>query len=613
MKQALRFFHGVLAATALMTMLPAQATFFEAKQHAKPVGCPSGSFWDARNGGECWACTGDYVRPPLPIPVDDPKACWIPTGVKESQAVFVKKAGCPGNQFAHMLDLSSGIQCWSCDTQYERSVFDINGDKACRRPPREEFDDAKWHRDNTYAGQGCPGSQIWDLKRNDDKGLLGACWSCKSGFERTGHSIAGNKACVNKYSEKWDKANKHGKATCSAGQDFDPRNGGECWKCDTGAVRNANAVTDAKSCTGVIEAKYKRADFKNKFAILAPCPTGQFFDPRNGGECWSCPAPSFRSVAAVTDKKACTDKPLEFFATDAQGLCRSIIGGLNKGEKGLEEISKLIDPVMNTIRRPLDNAVATVSRQINSPAELDALLNQVASKIDKPVIEIMGELKATMMRAGGALDDILLDANLMCGGDHTKIQNRIIALGLRPNIGTKSSSFTDFFVKDAYAASNTVYSAYSVGGYFIHPQYKVGYSFGISFVTNFASGAGFIFNTGPLVTSDIGAGLNFGVMIFPSTTLAAFRGEETAGGVYIPSAGISVGGGEKLKKFYSNFGTIGKILPDTIDLSIDPTFKTWPGIGVSKSVGISPKGSKGNALNATGSVSWAIPIQTWGN
>ena len=41
--------------------------------------------------------------------------------------------------------------------------------------------------------------------------------------------------------------------------------------------------------------------------------------------------------------------------------------------------------------RPLDNAVVTVSRQINSPAELDALLNQVASKIDKPVIEIMGE------------------------------------------------------------------------------------------------------------------------------------------------------------------------------------------------------------------------------
>ena len=50
--------------------------------------------------------------------------------------------------------------------------------------------------------------------------------------------------------------------------------------------------------------------------------------------------------------------------------------------------------------RLLDNALATVSRQINSPAELDALLNQVASKIDKPVIEIMGELKATMMRAG---------------------------------------------------------------------------------------------------------------------------------------------------------------------------------------------------------------------
>ena len=234
--------------------------------------------------------------------------------------------------------------------------------------------------------------------------------------------------------------------------------------------------------------------------------------------------------------------------------------------------------------RPLDNAVATVSRQINSPAELDALLNQVASKIDKPVIEIMGELKATMMRAGGALDNILLDANLMCGGDYVKIQNRLIALGLKPNIGTKSSSFLDFYVKDAYAAGNTVYPAFSVSGYFVHPQYKVGYSVGISFVTNFASGAGCIFNSGPLVTSDIGAGVNFGVMIFPATTRAALRGEDTVGGVYVPSAGISLGGGEKLKKFYSNFGTIGKILPDTIDLLIDPTFKSWPGIGVSKSV-----------------------------
>ena len=93
MKPVLRFFHVALALTALMSMLPAQATFFEAKQHAKPMGCPNGSFWDARNGGECWACAADYMRPPLPISVDNPKACWIHPGVKEAQAKFVKKAG----------------------------------------------------------------------------------------------------------------------------------------------------------------------------------------------------------------------------------------------------------------------------------------------------------------------------------------------------------------------------------------------------------------------------------------------------------------------------------------------------------------------------------------
>ncbi|MGA0395077.1 MAG: hypothetical protein ACO3MW_13575 [Rhodospirillales bacterium] len=44
---------------------------------------------------------------------------------------------------------------------------------------------------------------------------------------------------------------------------------------------------------------------KAKYHSKVGCPKGTFHDPRNGGECWSCPRGYGRTAHAVTANKAC--------------------------------------------------------------------------------------------------------------------------------------------------------------------------------------------------------------------------------------------------------------------------------------------------------------------
>ena len=102
--------------------------------------CPSGSFYDTENGGECWQCPqpndgrGTYIR--SADPVTSGTACWRvhPDGSNDATAaIFVQYNGCPdpasttvfpdartpGQPF---LDIASGITvannsggaCWTC-------------------------------------------------------------------------------------------------------------------------------------------------------------------------------------------------------------------------------------------------------------------------------------------------------------------------------------------------------------------------------------------------------------------------------------------------------------------------------------------------------------------
>jgi hypothetical protein len=83
------------------------------------------------------------------------------------------------------------------------------------------------------------------------------------------------------------------------------RKGGEYWKCPKGYKRSIFPVTGKKACAKGLS-KFKKAEFLGK--AFQKKPKGAFFDPRKGGEYWSCPKAYFRGVLKVTGKSACLPK-----------------------------------------------------------------------------------------------------------------------------------------------------------------------------------------------------------------------------------------------------------------------------------------------------------------
>jgi hypothetical protein len=92
---------------------------------------------------------------------------------------------------------------------------------------------------------------------------------------------------------------------------FDPRKGGEWWKCPNNRPRRtAYAVTDKRACaTKSLWPNEKLARAKYMGKVLNSKPSGAFLDPRKGGEYWSCPAGYIRNLNPVTHRAACTVAP----------------------------------------------------------------------------------------------------------------------------------------------------------------------------------------------------------------------------------------------------------------------------------------------------------------
>ncbi|MCB9639428.1 MAG: hypothetical protein H6727_11100 [Myxococcales bacterium] len=96
------------------------------------------------------------------------------------------------------------------------------------------------------------------------------------------------------------------KMKCPKGTFHDPRNGGECWICPAGYARSIHPVTSNKACakpTGFLKYDHKKATLRKKVACKSPA----FVDPRNGGECWVCPKNYARSTSPVNSNKACSN------------------------------------------------------------------------------------------------------------------------------------------------------------------------------------------------------------------------------------------------------------------------------------------------------------------
>jgi len=152
-----------------------------------------------------------------------------------------------------------------------------------------------------------------------------SCWSCPSGFTKTGAPANTGEACLRKPSTEYaeaekDKKIKFSKKTlkqikkgkfdkiCKGNSYYDKKGGkyGACWECPKGFVRNiTKSAKGDKACVKVTGLSRKKAD---KVGGFNPCRKG-FFDPRAGGQCWSCPGGYFRGPTKVTSKDACLIKP----------------------------------------------------------------------------------------------------------------------------------------------------------------------------------------------------------------------------------------------------------------------------------------------------------------
>ena len=115
-----------------------------------------------------------------------------------SRATKTKSASCPKGTF---FDLIDGGTCWSCPSGFKRTVYPVNGAKACKRAGGVVFAKAK----NKGKGKGilrtkCPKGSFFDPNGN--------CYSCPNGYKRTIYAVKSNRACSRRVKSSLIRARK---------------------------------------------------------------------------------------------------------------------------------------------------------------------------------------------------------------------------------------------------------------------------------------------------------------------------------------------------------------------------------------------------------------------
>jgi len=101
--------------------------------------------------------------------------------------------------------------------------------------------------------------------------------------------------------------------TCANGEFNDPQNGGECWTCPASYVRNASPVSSKDACWKPIGENLSKATNVGKLG----CKSGFFNDPIYG--CYQCPAGFNRTLDNVTWKTACSQSIVGPFSFATSG------------------------------------------------------------------------------------------------------------------------------------------------------------------------------------------------------------------------------------------------------------------------------------------------------
>ncbi|WP_421949377.1 discoidin domain-containing protein [Phaeodactylibacter xiamenensis] len=147
------------------------------------VGCGNGTFYDPIDGGTCWTCPQGYKRTVFSVKSD--KACERAGGEKLVRATRHGRGGgligtdCPGGQF-----LDPNGYCYSCPQGYNRTAYPVTSDKACSQRVPADYQNAQL----VNSAKTCGSGYFFDIGTN-------RCWSCPEGYKRTVFSVNGDKAC----------------------------------------------------------------------------------------------------------------------------------------------------------------------------------------------------------------------------------------------------------------------------------------------------------------------------------------------------------------------------------------------------------------------------------
>ena len=354
-----RSLSAITAANACF--VPVGEGFNQTTRHDKATGilgtdCPAGQFWDAVDG-HCYSCPEGYDR--TAYHVHESRACSAVVPERHAEATRARDFPCPAGQFE---DLLSPGDCYSCPPGATRTLQPIQSTNACRAEPCDEglmaYDERYCKNGNClveYAKRKCGKKgecgahnqrpcYVWERLASCNEGhfenfVINRCVRLQPGenavfksLEKFGDEMGNTQDTCKRWflagsalhdrieltdavasyvglegtSEfAFDKASActaevFAGASCAAVTI--PRNA----TASAQLVQAINTAYNEPPCSAPLEQIAKPAVLVKNGPMNSCDPNNEeFWDIREGGQCWKCPGGMQRSWTPVTSQDAC--------------------------------------------------------------------------------------------------------------------------------------------------------------------------------------------------------------------------------------------------------------------------------------------------------------------
>ena len=401
--------------------------------------------------------------------------------------------------------------------------------------------------------------------------IKGECWVCPAGYRHDNILLppTHDRVCKKEGGADRRKGDRVGSSVigiCKSGW-LSTHDGG-CYTCPKGYSHD---ITKFGNQTGVCYRdrpdSFSRASRKGGSLV---CSSG-FFDPIDGGSCWTCPASApVRTASSVKSDKACQsracgaqgDRPClitERIPSCDRGLIEDFVNNrcvpLNAkaavcvATVAALEAGKTVAGFADVFNVSKSRTNAERNKYQNKP-DRDRLLAQVEREISRNA-HVVPELKrvmAVMEAKRGQLEE-LFSPNSFCSLSVSQMNRRLAALGVMPNFPARKVAGEHFFMGYQISVSGGV---------------GIGAQVALLFVTDFRGDGGRYISVGPQIVSNVTIGVSpIGLQFFPKVDIGSFAGWGFGGGISggppskAVSAGIDVSFDDRM--VFQGFGVSGAI------------------------------------------------------